>query len=61
MNDKVVFICYDIKLRDYFTSCNIEWLVTGLNQNNMKSFWVYDNRDLKVISIIEKWKRKELF
>ena len=61
MNDKVIFICYDIKLRDYFTSQNIEWLVTGLNQNNMKSFWVYDNRDFEVINIIEKWKRKELF
>lgn len=61
MKDKVVFICYDIKLRDYFTSQNIEWLVTGLNQNNMKSFWVYDNRDFEVINIIEKWKRKELF
>ena len=61
MKDKVVFICYDIKLRDYFTSNNIQWLVTGLNQNNMKSFWVYDNRDIKVVNIVEKWKRKELF
>lgn len=61
MKKKIIFTCYDIKLRDYFTSQKIKWLVTGINQTSGKSFWVYDNTDEKTISIIEKWHRKECY
>lgn len=60
MKDKVIFVCYDISLRNYFTSKNIKWLITGLNQTSNKSFWVYDNTDENVKFIIEQWKNKKI-
>ena len=60
MKRQVIFVCYDINLRNYFTSKNIKWLITGLNQTNGKSFWVYDNTDKKIISILEQWRNKKI-
>ena len=60
MNDRIIFVCYDISLRNYFTSKNIRWLITGLNQTSGKSFWVYDNTDEKVKLITEQWRNKKI-
>lgn len=60
MKNKIIFICYDISLRNYFTSKNIKWLLTGLNQTSKKSFWIYDNTDESVRSIVEQWKNKTI-
>lgn len=58
--EEIIFVCYDIKLRDYLTSKNIKWLITGVNQSSNKSFWVYDNGDINVKNIVSKWRKKEL-
>lgn len=58
--DDLIFVCYDIKLRDYFTKNGIRWLLVGRNMNNNRDFCVYNKTDRRVVQILEKWKRKEL-
>ena len=57
MNDDIqLFPCYSLNLRNYLTSKNVKYKLTGLNPNSHKMFWLYiDNEQLN--KYLVEWKR----
>lgn len=57
MNNKKVYCCYSVNLRDYLKSHGIKYEVAAINPNSKHMFWVYI-KDEKLDVYLSEWSTK---
>lgn len=57
MRDSILFPCYSIPMRNFFTSKGIRYELVGLNPTTKLPFWVYiKTKDLE--NAMHEWSNK---
>lgn len=56
MKKSILFPCYSIPMRDYFTERGIRYELVGLNPTSKLPFWVYVKTE-NLIKAMQEWSR----
>ncbi len=54
MKDNILFPCYSIPMRDFFTKKGIRYEMVGLHPETLKMFWIYIKTE-KLIKAMNEW------
>lgn len=54
MDEKRLYCCYSLNLRDYLSNHNVKYQIAALNPNSKKLFWVYIKDDV-LDKLLQEW------
>lgn len=54
MKESKLFCCFSVPLKDYLSNNGVKYEITALNQNTLKTMWIYIKND-KLNNLLKEW------
>lgn len=54
MKESKLFCCFSVPLKDYLSNNGVKYEITALNQNTLKTMWIYIKND-KLSNLLKEW------